>query len=197
MLAAFLMATLYGKYLLPLSSCEFPVFSGRLAGTNIRCSVLALLLTLGALLLMHRLLRRRRNSTLPPQLDESHTRWFDIAGNARELGRLLRGQDPWGHPNGHGVEGGSTRRWGWKPRLNVNPFGRRGRNGFSRLPRSAEEEAMMRDGEGGRLSFDEEDEHMGNGHTNGNIPDGAYAEESAAWGDQRARGIDSNGVIRL
>ena len=39
----------------------------------------------------------------------------------------------------------------------------------------------MRDGEGGRLSFDEEDEHMGNGHTNGNIPDGAYAEESAAW----------------
>lgn len=154
---------------------------------------------------MHKLLQKRRSSvsssTLPPELDGNRTNWFDFAGNAREIGRVLRGQDPWGHPNGNGNglggEGGSGRKWGWKPRFNVNPFGRRSRNGFSRLPRSAEEEAMMRDGEDRFSIDDEDDEHAGNGHANGNISDGAYAEESAAWGAQRTRGMDGSGVIRL
>lgn len=155
---------------------------------------------------MHKLLRRRRSSVnssnLPPDLDGGHTNWFDVSGNVRELGRLLRGQDPWGHPNGNGngngAEVGSGRKWGWKPRFNANPFGRRNRNGFSRLPRSAEEEAMMHDGEDGRFSLDDEDEHDGNGHANGGtLPDAAYAEESAAWGAQQTRGMDGSGVIRL
>ncbi|KAH8111868.1 mannose 6-phosphate receptor domain-containing protein [Phellopilus nigrolimitatus] len=169
--------------------------------------LLALSLTLLALLALHRLIKRRRDhdvdtyDALP--LGSSPRRWYTsftpyaLAENARDLKRLLTGQDPWGNPSGpgRGTSGSSgVRGSGWRPSF---PWGRRDRQSFTRLPRNAEEEAMMGGG-GGPFSVDDEedDHHEVNG--NGRVPDSdSFAEESAAWGAARPRGLDGSGVIRL
>ncbi|KAL5519594.1 hypothetical protein ACEPAH_1277 [Sanghuangporus vaninii] len=210
--------------------------------------LLALTLTLLALLALQRLLRRRRlsdpYSTAPPLANgysngfagsngvvgEGPRSWHAaIAERARDVKRLLTGQDPWGHPNGYhingtplsgtgGVEGdgnannanntagggGGGRRKGWFPSLPLPsvPWSRSSRarrSNFSRLPRSVEEEAMM----GEPFSVDDDDEDGEEGeHPRGvgaglQAGAGGYAEESAAWGAARPRGVDASGVIRL
>ncbi|KAI5115663.1 hypothetical protein M0805_004101 [Coniferiporia weirii] len=173
--------------------------------------LLALVLTGLALLALRKLIERRRVSdsdtygALP--LSGPHRRWYSaftpsaFAERARDFGRLLKGQDPWGNPSQNGNGGhasGDARGWGWRPSFG---WGQRGRRGFSRLPRTAEEEAAMMGG--GPFSVDDEEEeeemhHESNGHgpMNGGTGD-TFAEESAAWGSSRPRGIDGSGVIRL
>lgn len=59
---------------------------------------------------------------------------------------------------------------------------------------------MMGNG-GGPFSVDDDDDdddyeaRQGNGHAGGEP--GTFAEESAAWGASRPRGLDASGVIRL
>lgn len=204
-------------------------------------SVLALVLTALALVSLHKLIKRRRSSSdvsLPPLDDSFGGPWYAVvtpsalAERARDLGRHLTGQDPWGHPNGSvhgngsaagGVGGNGSlsapssgrKGWGFNWR---SPFGGRGRfpggagggrydrRNFSRLPQSAEEEAMM-GGRGGPFSLDDEDDeddsgdHQQQANGNGRAPINgngeSFAEESAAWGSTRPRGMDSSGVIRL
>ena len=121
-----------------------------------------------------------------------------LAERARDLGRHFTGQDPWGHPNGREASsGGTAKGWGfkWRPSFGGR---RRDRRNFARLPRSAEEEAMI-GGNGSPFSLEDDDddnEHQGNGHASLNGGD-SFAEESAAWGSTRPRGMDGSGVIRL
>ncbi|KAL5494617.1 hypothetical protein ACEPAI_78 [Sanghuangporus weigelae] len=206
--------------------------------------LLALTLTLLALLALQRLLRRRRLSdpySAAPPLANGYSNGFAggdgvtggggpsswqaaIAERARDVKRLLTGQDPWGHPNGYHINGtplsgtggaegetganntsgGGGRRKGWFPSLSLPsvPWSRSSRarrSNFSRLPRNAEEEAMM--GEPFSLDDDDEDGEEGE-HPRGvgaglQAGAGGYAEESAAWGAARPRGVDAAGVIRL
>ncbi|EJC98619.1 mannose 6-phosphate receptor domain-containing protein [Fomitiporia mediterranea MF3/22] len=184
--------------------------------------LLALLLTLISLLALHKLLKRRRaqdplhNYNTPPipniGVGGPHTWPAALAERARDVKRLLTGQDPWGHPNGtpngingNGVNGRGGSGRSWRPTFS---WGRRSRrnNNFSRLPRSAEEEAMMGGNRNGPFSVDDEDEDdyeeggehramNGSAAVNGN--GGDFNEESAAWGAARPHGMDSGGVIRL
>ncbi|THG99204.1 hypothetical protein EW145_g7305 [Phellinidium pouzarii] len=151
--------------------------------------ILALLLTAIALLAAHKLIKRRRSSaadgysSLP--IGGPQRRWYAaftpsaLGEHVRDCGRLLMGQDPWGHPTAPGGSAPSsrTRGWGWRP-----SWGQHDRRNFTRLPRNAEEEAAMMGG--GPFSVDddddEEDHHQGNGHSPMNAGD-SFAEESAAW----------------
>lgn len=169
-------------------------------------SILAFILTGAALFALQKLIKRRRSTEafLPMEREGP---WYAVitpsalAERVRDLGRHLTGQDPWGHPPGsREPSAGGGRGWGFKWRPSFGGRGRRDRRNFARLPRNAEEEAMM-GSNGGPFSLDDdededEDAHQGNGHAALNGDD-AFAEESAAWGSARPRGMDGAGVIRL
>lgn len=158
--------------------------------------------------------RRRGGGGVSIPLDDVHRPWYTvITDQVRDLGRLLTGQDPWGHPGGSssgrvGVGAGDetqTRRWIPSFKWIGIGGGRRSRQHFSRLPRSAEEEAMMGSNRGGPFSVDDDDDddEGGVGHSGAavavgmNGDAGTFAEESAAWGATRPSGMDNSGVIRL